>query len=186
MKSFLRSIQAKLANLIVRGFVSLLSDSSGVQVVQLQLRKDETASDVEHPQEFGFSSNCPAGSEALAMFLMGDRDHGVSLLQFHRTKRKKDLLQGESAVYNDHGCTIHLKSGAIVQLTAATQFEFISALLSLTGNLTTGGNITSQGNVTAVGEVSDSNATTPTMAQMRALFNDHKHSSGGSLSTTQM
>jgi phage baseplate assembly protein V len=163
MKSYVRSLQAKLANLVVRGFVSLLSDATGVQVVQLQLRKDETASDVEHPQEFGFTSNCPDGSEALALFLMGDRDHGVSLIQFHRTKRKKDLAQGETAVYNDHGCSVHLKTGSTITITAATKLELISALMTITGNLT------------VVGDVSDSNPTTPTMAEMRAVYNSHKH-----------
>jgi len=115
---------------ISRAVVKSVTDSGGMQVVKLSLMADEVKDGVERFQRYGFTSNPPAGSEAVVVFVSGDREHGVVVAENHRASRKKGLAEGESALYNSEGSFIHLKNGGKVIISNGTE-ELVSILSDL-------------------------------------------------------
>lgn len=112
LKAALRPLQRRIANMLARGVVQLVSDASGIQVVQVSLLADETQDGVERLQNYGFTSVPPVGSECLVVFLGGNRDHPVALAVDNRSSRKKALQPGDTALYTENTNYIHLKRAA--------------------------------------------------------------------------
>lgn len=78
-----------------RGKITLVVSSEPVQRVQLGGLADESLQDLEHLQEFGFSSNPPAGSDAVVIPLGGNTSHGVIVATQHGSFRVKNLKPGK-------------------------------------------------------------------------------------------
>ncbi|WP_233873575.1 phage baseplate assembly protein [Paraburkholderia adhaesiva] len=60
-----------------RGRIRRVDDSGAAQRIQVQLSKNETRDTTPRLAEYGFQSNPPAGSDAVAVFLGGNRSNGV-------------------------------------------------------------------------------------------------------------
>lgn len=105
---------ARRVNLMVaRGVLALVNDALKIQSVQVELLSGEVR-DMERFQNYGFSSNPFAGAEAVAVFVGGNRDHGLVLAIDDRRYRVKNLLTGEVAIYDDLGHSIKLTRTGIV------------------------------------------------------------------------
>lgn len=98
-----------ISNMVCRGVLQLVNDSLKMQGVQLTLMADETM-ELERFQNYGFTSNPRPGSEALALFLNGNKDHGVVIAIQDRDGRKIDLESGDTAVYCHQGNYIRLQA----------------------------------------------------------------------------
>lgn len=116
-------IKTKIRGLVIRGLVILVNDSAGIQLVKIQGLADEDKEDIERIQQYGHSANPPGITEAVLLCIGGDRDNMICIATDSRLTRKKNLLSGESAIYN--GLT-----GAFVLLNAAG--EAIVEALTLT------------------------------------------------------
>lgn len=121
---------------------------------QFEVQTGEILSKVRFVQNFGFVSEPPADSTALLTSRAGSKDASVAVVIENRDGAVS-LASGEVVVYNNHGVSIHLKAGGVV--------EILGADLEVTG------------------DVQDAGTVTPTMQDMRDLYNTHTHNETGSV-----
>jgi len=81
-----------------RGVLNRIISSNPIQTAQVAGLADETLQDVEHIQQFGFTSNPPAGTEAIIIPLGGTSTHGIIIATENGNYRIKSLASGEVAV----------------------------------------------------------------------------------------
>ncbi len=177
MKSVARALKPlsnRLALMVSRAVVLLVNDGLKLQGLQVSLLADEVRDDVEHFQNYGFTSHPHPGAEAIAVSVQGSRDHVVVLAVEDRRYRLKGLQAGEVALYTDEGDQVVLRRGGIIEVKAATKLLVTAPLVEMTGALQVAGNINSGGDIVAAGNVADAGGA-KTMAGMRAAFNPHKH-----------
>lgn len=104
----LNRLSKRLRNLFSFGRLSA-HGSNGV--VQTTLHSGELFSDIEHPQEHGFASKAPIGSNSYTFFQDGNRDNGAVILV--SGSAPLSLSTGDSVVYSAGGAFVHLEGGAI-------------------------------------------------------------------------
>lgn len=154
----IRQVGAGVSNMIARGLVSLANSATKMQSLQLRLTAREVKDNVEHFEPYGFTS-CPLeGAEAVAVFVGGDRSHGVVLVVGDRRYRLKGLLPGELALYSDEGDSIVFKRGNKIDITtttltvAAVQKVVLDApLVEVIGDLSVGGDFAAAGSMSNAG-----------------------------------
>lgn len=120
--------------MIARGIVSLADDSTKLQIVQVDIKADETLESVEHFQPAGLTTVPVEGNDAECLLLAvgGLRNHTIALCVQDRTKRPKDLSPGEVALYRmDDGVKrVLLKADDTLELgNAPTEFVALSNLV---------------------------------------------------------
>lgn len=115
----LSPIRVRLSNIVNRAVLSMVKDVGSMQLLQVQIFADEVAEGVEHPQEYGISSNCPVeGAGVVVLCPAGSRDQIMALLVSNPRVRIKDLAVGESALYNGvTGDNIICKADATIEAT---------------------------------------------------------------------
>ena len=134
------------------------TDTGSVQEMQVQMGGNEIRDKTPRIAEFGFSSNPPDGSDAVVVFFGGDRSQGIVIATGHQATRIKNLLPGESALYDSIGKKIYLSASGIV-IEAGGQPVTISNASAVT--ITSSGPITLNGNVRVNGTITASGAVTP-------------------------
>lgn len=151
-----------MSNLLARAVVRGLDTAQKCQMVDITLVANDTKNSVEHLEPYGFTSAAHPGAEAIAMFVGGDRSHGVVITVADRRYRLKGLKNGEVALYSDEGDSIVLRRGNRVEVNtnhyvvnAKDKATFNTPLLEVPN-----------------GEVSDK---TSTLSKMRERYNDHDH-----------
>ena len=154
----LAPLSRRLRLMASRAVLSLISDATGMQIVQVKLLNGEVRDGIERVQNYGFTSVPLPGAEAIFLSLGGDRDHGIVITADDRRYRVKGLQGGEVAIYTDEGDKIVLKRGNVIEITAATKIRMVTPLLEVTG------------------EVRDRcDADGMTMEGMRQTYNTHNH-----------
>lgn len=108
MNDFIAPLKRRILLMTAKAVVNLIDDAGGIQMVQVGALADETR-DVERFQDYGLTSHPPKKSEAVVLFLGGDRAHGVALRVDSSAFRKKDLEEGEVALYTDEGDYAHFR-----------------------------------------------------------------------------
>lgn len=145
MSEALRDIGNRVMMLFGRGVVRAVSDNGPRQQVQIELLKGELRDDLEHMQEYGFTSHALGGDAAVA-FLGGNREQGIVLVVDDRRYRIA-LNPGEVAVYDDLGNRIELLR-EMVKVTAVQHLEVVAPTIKLIGDLEVVGNTTTTGTFT--------------------------------------
>lgn len=108
-------MKRRLQNMIARGVVKLSNAAKKMQAVQLALLADETSEDsLEHFEPYGFTSRPLPGAEAVTVFIDGDRSHGLCLVVADRRYRMTDFKEGEVAIHDNKGQSVHLTEDGIV------------------------------------------------------------------------
>lgn len=110
------SLHRRVMNMVARGRLSGTDDGEGMQFIQVSLLAGEAKARVERFQQYGFSSVAPAGSEAVALFVAGGRDHGIVMSIDNRRSRIRGQSEGDVAMYTDEGDFIVLKRGNVVEI----------------------------------------------------------------------
>jgi len=102
----------------------------------------ETITNMERFQEYGFETYPLLNSEVFAIFLNGNRDHGIALCVHDRRYRPKTLVEGEVMVYTDEDQSagnhrLHFKRGQEIEILGD------DLNITLTGNcsITVNGNV---------------------------------------------
>ena len=166
--------------MIGRGRITTSNDSGSAQLLQLRLSALEVRDQTPRIAEFGFSSRPPVGSDAVLVFVGGDRTNGIVIATGHQASRPKGLEEGETIVYDFFGKSIKFtKAGGIVveangsavtinnattvTINASTKVQMNTPLLQVSGDIVAGGN------------VSDSKRS---MAADRVIYNGHTHGGG--------
>ncbi len=194
MSGWMQRLGHRLQALVGIGRVTLVDDTtSTVQRAQLTLGQMETRDNTPRLAEYGFASNPPPGTDAVMLFVGGDRSNGVVIATGNQTYRLKGLASGDAALYDSRGQSVWLTPGGLVVNGAGlpmvinnTPSVTVNASSSVTLNTPTThctGNLTVDGNVVAQGDISDHGS--KSMAGMRTVYNGHTHSDpqGGSVST---
>ena len=119
----LAPLSRRLRLMASRAVLSLISDATGMQIVQVKLLNGEVRDGIERVQNYGFTSVPLPGAEAIFLSLGGDRDHGIVITADDRRYRIKGLQGGEVAIYTDEDKTgadhrIHFKRGKEIHLVA--------------------------------------------------------------------
>lgn len=99
-----------------RGKVARVQAGGGVQKIQVEGLDGETVQDLEHAENFGFTSNPPAGSDCVVVLLGGKTSHGIIVTTTNGAYRITGLSDGETAVYNADGAKIVLKKGRVIEI----------------------------------------------------------------------
>jgi len=113
LSRFLDPLKRKIFLLVGRAIVTAVNNSGKTQLVQVTALKDETISDIERMEEYGFATYPKTGSEALINFINGNRDHGLVVCIHDRNYRPTDLTEGDVRVYDYRGNKITCKSTGI-------------------------------------------------------------------------
>lgn len=99
-----------------RGKVARVQAGGGVQKIQVEGLDGETVQDLEHAENFGFTSNPPAGSDCVVVPLGGKTSHGIIVTTTNGAYRITGLSDGETAVYNAAGAKMVLKKGRVIEI----------------------------------------------------------------------
>lgn len=169
-----------------RGVVTLVKSAGAVQLVQLDGMAGERLQDTELFQQYGYTSNPPAGTMAILLPIGGKTAHGIIIATEHGNFRLKSLKSGEVALYSDEGDSIVLKRGRIMEVTthtfrvnAATAIELNAPTITGTAGTSVSFNtptVNASAAIVAQGDITDSAATSPkTMFGMRTVYNGHTH-----------
>ena len=103
-----------------RGKIARVSSGGGVQKIQVAGLDGETVQDLEHAENFGFTSHPPAGSDCVVVPLGGKTSHGIIVTTTNGAYRISNLAEGETAVYNADGAKIVLKQGRVIDMDCET------------------------------------------------------------------
>lgn len=131
----LAPLSRRLRLMASRAVLSLISDATGMQIVQVKLLNGEVRDGIERVQNYGFTSVPLPGAEAIFISLGADRDHGIVVTADDRRYRIKGLQGGEVALYTDEGDKIALKRGNVIEITAATKVRMVTPLFEVTGEI---------------------------------------------------
>jgi phage baseplate assembly protein V len=134
VSDLLRRLSVRLAGLVSRAVVKRVDDGKKRQLVQAGLLEGETRDGLEHFQPYGFTSVPLAGAEGVALFVGGERDHGLVVAVDDRRYRLTGLENGEVALYTDEGDKLVIKRGGTIEVTAATKVVVTTPLVELAGN----------------------------------------------------
>ena len=141
---------------IGRGRITTLNDAGAVQLMQVKLGALETTDNLPRLAEYGFNSNPPVGSDAVLLFVGGNRTNGVVIATGNQQFRMKSLAPGEVSLSDNLGQTVYLSQAGIVvkgaglpmKLTNTPSITLDTPSVVMTGNVTVQGNLTEQANLT--------------------------------------
>jgi phage baseplate assembly protein V len=174
----MESLFWSLVRSLGRGRLTRVDDTGPAQLVQMQLSQNETRDKTPRLSEYGFQSNPPSGSDAVALFIGGDRTNGVVIACGHQRFRVRNLAAGEVCVSDDKGQSVYLSAAGIVvnggglpvTITHAPEVTADTPLLHCTGD------IDCDGNIRAARDILDNSGTNAhTMAGMREVYDGHTH-----------
>lgn len=176
-----------------RGRIKTGNDTGPVQQQQVRLGQFETFDNIPRISEYGFNSMPPAESDAVLIFVGGNRLDGVIIGTGHQQFRMRSLKPGEVSISDNLGQSIYLTQQGIVinggglpvlvkntpSVTLDTAVVHTTGDMQIDGNLTVNKNASVEQNayvgqnLVAQGDVSDQGA--KSMAGMRQVFNGHSH-----------
>jgi len=115
----LEPVTNKIKSMLSKAIVSLVNDSTNMQLIQIEILKDEVKDNVERVQDYGLTSFPRKGAEALIGFINGNKDHGVAIKVDDSRVRPKNLQEGEVVLYHESGSKIYMKSNGDINIESA-------------------------------------------------------------------
>lgn len=148
-----------------RGRLGRVQSGTPVQLVALDGLDGESLRDVEQFQQFGFTSNPPAGTMALVVPVGGKTSHGIVIATEHGSLRIVGLKSGETAIYSDEGAKIVIRKGRLIEATcdtyrvicdryevqASEEAAFSTPVVSASAEVQAAGKITGEGGLAISG-----------------------------------
>jgi phage baseplate assembly protein V len=132
------NIRARIFRLIGRAKLTTVSNTKKTQLVQVKALKDETITDIERFQEYGFETYPKADAETLIVFPGGNRDQGSVVCIMDTRYRPTDLKEGEVQVYDWKGSFIYLKDDGSIRVedSNGNYIKSTTTQWDINGNLT--------------------------------------------------
>lgn len=161
----------------LRAVLASLTLDTRVQRVTGEGLADEELDDMELFQHFGFTSAPPKGTEFVLLPLGGRTSASVAIATEHGAYRFILDAQGEMAVYNQWGDSVHLKQDRSIHVVAELKVVMDTPLLQVNGEIKATGNITSELDVRDQGGLKS-------MRGMREVYNGHHHNETGAVTQT--
>ena len=110
------TIRKKIFLIAGRGTLKTIVVSKNTAKAQGEFLKDETISDIDVMEDYGFSSNPEAGAQIVAIFIDGNREQGISIRTHDRRYKPTDLQPGEACMYHKSGSRILMKSDGSIEV----------------------------------------------------------------------
>jgi len=165
IQKLMAPLQRRIMLSIGRAVLNAVYDGNPVQLVQASMLSDEVRDKMERMTEYGFTSVPFPGAQAVAVFVGGERGHGVVIATGDHRSRMKGLQPGEVAIYDDQGQSVHLTRAGIVVKGAGKPVTITDAPKARF-----------EMDIEATGEIKDRcDSSGKTMAQMRTTYNGHTH-----------
>lgn len=171
LRRVMEPIQRRVMLMVGRCVLNAIADGKPVQLVQASLLTDETRDKMERMTEYGYTSVPLPGAQGVAVFVGGERGHGIVIATGDPRNRLSGLQPGEVALYTDEGDKIVLKRGKLIEITtntlvvkAATKVRFETPRVESTGDM-----------------IDTAGTNNRTLKGMRDQYNAHTHTgdSGG-------
>lgn len=163
-------LQRRIMLAIGRAVLNAVYDDSPTQLVQASMLSDEVRDKMERMAEYGFTSVPLSGAQAVAVFVGGERGHGVVIATGDPRSRMKGLQPGEVALYDDQGQSVHLTRAGIVVNGAGKPVTIKNAPKARF-----------EMDVEATGKITDMvDSGGRSMDAMRQVFNGHNHNENDS------
>jgi len=162
----LNRLARRILLMMARGTITLVDDSKKVQTMQVRVNGLELLPDIPRFAEYGYTSNPPAGTQAIIGSKNGDRNDGIVIATSNAKYRLVGLSTGEVAIHDDKGQSVYLSASGIVvngggkpiTLTNTTKIRAETARFECTGDI-----------------VDHCDTTGRSMAGDRVIFNGHNH-----------
>ncbi|MGM4980890.1 phage baseplate assembly protein V [Rhizobium sp. 11_C7_N12_5] len=139
---------------IARGSIKSVKDGGKLRTLNLVGLQDESLSDVEHFESYGFTavpaaSGSDGAAEAIIGFVGGNRSHPIVIAFGDRRSRPKGRPAGDVTVYHYNGAEIHLAADGININTAGNPLTItaggVTMTISPSGVAIEGGSVTHNG-----------------------------------------
>src|SRR5471032_3668566 len=152
-----------------RGRIKTGSDTEAVQQQQVRLGPFETFDNIPRLSEYGFNSMPPPDSDAVLIFVGGNRVDGVIIATGNQTYRMRSLNPGEVSISDNLGQSVYLTQAGIVingaglpmLIEGVSSLTCDTPLVIATHDVQVGGNVSVTGNV-SVGSGATGSFSTPT------------------------
>ncbi|CAE6812078.1 hypothetical protein R69746_05670 [Paraburkholderia aspalathi] len=167
-------ITRRIQMAIGRGRVNTVDDSQPIQYVQLSYSKIETKDNIPRVMEYGYTSNPPAKTDAVAVHVTGDRSNAICIGTNHQPSRPTSLATGEVTLYQLNGIQVYL-SNAGLNIVAASLPVVVSGATTVTINAATKVRMVTP-RLECTGDIVDNCDTTGrSMADDRVIYDSHDH-----------
>lgn len=154
MMEQINRLYRRIISMVAVGKIVFSNDSGVNQIVQVRFN-DQQVLDMVRVTEYGFASLPPINSDAVAVFIGGERTNGVVIGTKYK-ERFANLTQGETALYDNVGQSIHLK-----------QTDGAATGILITGDLI------------VTGDIYDKNGAKLSLDDLRTAYNTHTHAVSG-------
>lgn len=166
LERLIERLYTRIMSNVAQCIITIVNDAGGIQTAQLNLGAQRIKDATPRMQEYGFTSNPPPGSFAIAEFVGGDISNGVIIATDNFQFRPTGLAPGEAKMYDNLGKFIYLSAGGIVIEAGGMPVQLLNA-----------GTVTMNTPLLRVtGDIIDNYSTqTHTMAAMREIYDTHTH-----------
>jgi phage baseplate assembly protein V len=130
IQRLLMPIKRKIFLMIGRGIVEAINNSEKTQKIQITGLNNETITDIERVQNYGFESypSASTNTEAVIVFGNGNRDQGISICVQNREYRPTDLSVDDVCVYDKSDNRVWLKDGDTLKISGSgLKIEMLAA-----------------------------------------------------------
>lgn len=153
-----------LRSMLRRAQLQRIDDSGSQQLVDFRAFAGDSPKKVFRPQQHGFTSNPPAGSEGYALALGGRSDRLMYVDGGHQDHRPKGRPAGSTAIYDAFGQIISLVDKN-VRIVGSDTVTIVAPTIVLEGTVKLGGADASrpasaQGTIDSAGHTETSNFAT--------------------------
>lgn len=132
MNRMLGKLSRRLQLMIGRCIVQAARADGGRVLVAIDGLDGEASDQVEWAEPWGMTSVPLAGAEGVALSVMGERGHRVVLSLGDRNHRPRDLVPGETCLFDDLGNRVEIRRDRI-RITAVDQLEITAPLARING-----------------------------------------------------
>lgn len=138
--------------------ITATDDTGPVHRAQVRAMAPEQIDNVAVLQLYGVASHAMPGSDAMALFVSGDRSNAVIVATNNQGARMRNLKPGEVALYTDEGDYVKLSRGKIIEVNCQTKVRLVTPRLEVTGDI-----------------IDHCDDQPHTVQNMRDIYNEHEH-----------
>ena len=123
----LEPIRNRIRMLFAKSLMTLIDDSTGIQLIQVSYATDGDKDKVQRLQPYGLTSHPLKDAQVFLAFLNGNRDHGVALNVGDSRYRVKPLPEGGVCLYDYDGNMVKLTKDDGILVDAPNQKVVVHA-----------------------------------------------------------
>lgn len=143
--------ERKLRNLVARGVVRRVSYRNKVRLLQVESWPGYVQDDVEHAENYGFTSHPLKDSESVVVNIAGNSSRRLVILVNDR-RHRIEITEGQTAMYTANGEVIKCDNAGEISLKSASRVLLDTPLVEALQDLTVRGNAQVDGNHTVGGD----------------------------------